>query len=221
MFKGTYRGIDVAVKTMNVVEQDSLERFRAEILLLKDLRHNNIVTLVGACWERALMALVMEYCEKGMVSEVLIAEGEFFSWDDPMLKFCMDIARAMRYLHGVRFFDIKKNIEVKGIVHRDLKPDNCLVSDGYTVKVADFGEARAFDGENTMTQVGTPLYIAPEIVMGEKYTSKVDVYSFSLTLVAIALKGRERLVNFLFRNINKKEPNADSRVKASYQQAPR
>ena len=42
----------VAVKTMNVVEQDSLERFRAEILLLKDLRHNNIVVLIGACWER-------------------------------------------------------------------------------------------------------------------------------------------------------------------------
>ena len=46
------------------------------------------------------MALVMEFCEKGMVSEVLIKEGEFFSWDDPMLKIIMDIARAMRYLHG-------------------------------------------------------------------------------------------------------------------------
>ena len=52
VFKGTYRGMVVAVKTMNVVEQDSLERFRAEILLLKDLRHNNIVVLIGACWER-------------------------------------------------------------------------------------------------------------------------------------------------------------------------
>ena len=122
------------------------------------------------------MALVMEFCEKGMVTEVLVSEGQFFSWDDPMLKFVLDIARAMKYLHGVHYFDVKKKVDVRGIIHRDLKPDNCLVTEGYTVKVADFGEARAVDGESTMTQVGTPLYISPEIVMGEQYSTKADVF---------------------------------------------
>jgi serine/threonine protein kinase len=49
-----------------------------------DLRHQNIVTLVGACWGKDLMALVMEFCEKGMASDVLKEEGSTFSWDDPV-----------------------------------------------------------------------------------------------------------------------------------------
>jgi len=51
-----------------------------------DLRHQNIVTLVGACWGKDLMALVMEFCEKGMASDVLKEEGSTFSWDDPVRK---------------------------------------------------------------------------------------------------------------------------------------
>ncbi|GMH92356.1 hypothetical protein TL16_g12321 [Triparma laevis f. inornata] len=207
VYKGQYRGMTVAVKTMNTVDQESLERFRAEILLLKDLRHSNIVTLVGACWERDLMALVMEFCEKGMVSEVLVSEGEFFSWDDPMLKIIIDIARAMRYLHGVQYYDVKQKEAVKGIVHRDLKPDNCLMTETYSTKVADFGEARAQDVDHTMTQVGTPMFIAPEIVMGDHYNTKADVFSFALTIISIALKGQEKLLDYLHRHIVKGKKN--------------
>jgi hypothetical protein len=71
VFKAEYRGITVAVKTMREISEDSLTKFKEEVLLSGDLRHPNIVTMVGACWETSLMALVMEYCENGMSSDLL------------------------------------------------------------------------------------------------------------------------------------------------------
>jgi serine/threonine protein kinase len=196
--RSIYRGTQVAVKTLNNVDEENLERFQAEILLMADLHHINVVSLVGACWERDLMALVMEYCDKGMSSSVLKAEGGNFSWDDPLLKWAMDIARALKYLHGVEYNDVKTGSYVSGIIHRDLKPDNCLVTETLTIKIADFGEARAFNENNTMTQVGTPMYISPEVVKGDHYGVSADIFSFALTVLCFALKGKETLLNTLF-----------------------
>ena len=181
--KSKYRGTTVAVKTLHEINEGNLGRFRTEILLMADLHHSNVIQLVGACWEKDLMALVMEFAERGMSSAVLLEEGLNFSWDDPLLKWCMDTARALRYLHGVTYMDVKTEKLVSGVIHRDLKPDNCLVTDTYTIKVADFGEARAFNENNTMTQVGTPLFIAPEIVKGDYYSTQADVFSYSLTVL--------------------------------------
>jgi hypothetical protein len=126
VFKAKYRGSTVAVKTMKEVSEASLKRFKEEVLLSGDLSHSNIVTMVGACWETGLMALVMEYCSKGMSSEVLESEGHLFNWDDPLLKWCLDVAKAVKYLHAVTYFDVRTGTQVDGIIHRDLKPDNCL-----------------------------------------------------------------------------------------------
>jgi len=197
VFKANYRGQTVAVKTLKNVDTETLDRFRDEILLMNDLKHGNIVGMVGCCWEMDLMALVMEFCAKGTSTEVLKAEGVDFSWDDPLLKWVVDLSRAMKYLHGVSYYDAKSENSVNGIIHRDLKPDNCLVSETYSIKVADFGESRAVLEDATMTQVGTPLFIAPEIVIGEHYTSSVDVFSFALTVLGFAVGGKSTLTEFL------------------------
>ena len=83
VYKSEYRGTAVAVKTMKNVDADNLDRFKNEIMLMGGLRHQNIMTMVGCCWEKDLMALVMEYCEKGMSSDVLKFEGDQLAWDDP------------------------------------------------------------------------------------------------------------------------------------------
>jgi len=83
VYKSEYRGTAVAVKTVKNVDEDNLDRFKREIMLMGGLRHQNVVTMVGCCWEKDLMSLVMEYCEKGMSSDVLKFEGDNLSWDDP------------------------------------------------------------------------------------------------------------------------------------------
>jgi serine/threonine protein kinase len=180
------------VKTLKKVDKENLTRFRCEIVLLAGLHHSNIVLLVGCCWERKLMALVMEFVENGTSSDVLKREGanDAFNWKSPMFKFSSDAARAMKYVHGVSYQDRVSGQVVHGIIHRDLKPDNCLVTEYYDVKIADFGEARQYVEEDAddMTKVGTPLYCAPEIIRGDSYDRSCDVFSFALTLVAWGLK---------------------------------
>jgi len=83
VYKSDYRGTAVAVKTMKQVDEETLERFQGEIMLMSGLRHQNVVTMVGCCWEKDLMALVMEFCEKGTSADVLKAEGDQLAWDDP------------------------------------------------------------------------------------------------------------------------------------------
>ena len=157
---------------MKSVDEESLEKFRMEILLQSELRHDNIVAFIGTVWETSLMALVMEYCERGTAKSVLKTEGMNLTFQDPLLKWCLNISRGMNYIHSLSYFDVKAKRHHHGIIHRDLKPDNCLITENYSLKLADFGEAREVDNDNTMTQVGTPLYIAPEILKGYRYTTK-------------------------------------------------
>ena len=211
VYKSEYRGNDVAVKTMKQIDAESLDRFQEEILLMSDLRHQNIVSMIGCCWERNLMALVMEFCEKGTSSEVLKVEGSQFSWDDPLLKWAKDTSKGMAYLHGMMYWDVHTKTSVKGVLHRDLKPDNCLVTESFGIRIADFGESRALT-ESTMTQVGTPMYVAPEVVKGEKYSGKADVFSFALTLTAFAMKGKYSLEEYLLEEFSKTFPQKDANL---------
>ena len=185
VFLADYRGQQVAVKTMSSIDAENLSRFRDEIILMSDLHHPNVVFMVGACWEKQLMALVLEFCDKGTASDCLAPD---LTWGDPLFKWAKDISLGIGYLHNISFFDTKNNIQVSNIIHRDIKPDNCLVTDTFGVKVSDFGEARMADVGKTMTMVGTPFYVAPEVIRGDHYSTSADVYSYALTLVCFATK---------------------------------
>lgn len=103
----------------------------------------------------------------------------------------LGISFGMRYLHS------------HNIVHRDLKPENILLDENLYPRISDFGFSKFLNGElsqNLMkTGVGTPLYMAPEILLAKDYNFKVDIYSFSLIAYEI-ITGQEITVegNFLF-----------------------
>jgi len=189
VFKGTCLGEPCAVKTMLNVTEDNVKAFRAEILLTATLRHPNIVHFVGACWGKELTCLVLEWVPSGSIGSLLEDDpgGGALRWDEPLLRLACDVARGMAYLHGREFIDDFDGRRKRGVLHRDLKPDNVLVTAHLRAKIADFGGSRALDASAlAATTVGTPLFCAPEIMRGEAYDEKVDVYSFGVMLVDMA-----------------------------------
>jgi hypothetical protein len=190
VFKGKCLGEVVAVKTMIDVTEDNVRAFKHEILINSNLRHPNVVHFIGACWGRELTCLVMEWVSRGSLSIILGDITLSLKWDEPLLRLATDVARGLEYLHSCRYFDETYGDFKECILHRDLKPDNVLVTDFLRGKVTDFGSSRAKSTDaHAMTAVGTPIYCAPEVVRGDVYDESVDVYSFGLLLLDMAVQG--------------------------------
>ena len=219
---GRYSGVQCAVKTMKVVNEATTQNFRSEIILTAALQHPNIVKFIGACWGRELVGLVLEFVGGGALDQ-LLGSHEGLYWEDPLLRLASDIARGMAYLHSCQYYDEEAGESKLGVVHRDLKPANVLVTPHGTGKISDFGTSRAFGvGESSSleTAVGTPIFCAPEIMRGEHYSIKCDVYSFGFVLLDMLfeLELIETLKKFWLCEINfenaqkEKTPGKKSKV---------
>ena len=204
---GTYDNQEVAVKRLLDISEESIDRFRFECFLMKNLRHPHIVRLVGVCWDDLMLACLLEYVPNGSLDSQLkkdhkLPRADRLTWKGSLLKLTEQLALGVQYLHDSRYFDEKNNEWRECIIHRDLKPDNMLITDDWSLKLTDFGEARAVDLNVNMTQVGTPIFIAPEILMNDRYDEKVDSYSFAICLIAM-IRAEDNVVKFFFEGLRK------------------
>ncbi|PSN54418.1 hypothetical protein C0J52_10975 [Blattella germanica] len=183
VFKGRHRKIPNFVVAIKSITKKNLSKSQnllgKEIKILKELtelHHDNVVALLD-CKETAHnVFLVMEYCNGGDLADYLAIKGTLS--EDTIRLFLCQLAGAMKALHA------------KGIVHRDLKPQNILLSHSHTgeksypppqeirLKIADFGFARFLqDGVMAATLCGSPMYMAPEVIMSLQYDAKADLWS--------------------------------------------
>eukprot|EP00727_Mastigamoeba_balamuthi_P006875 m51a1_g2808 putative protein kinase (634) ;mRNA; r:123326-127230 len=174
VFKAKWRGCPVAVKEIRgQITQEAVEDFKKEITLMSKMRHPNIVLFMGAS-TRNKLAIVTEFVNGGSMYDIIHKQGATFTlgW---LLRVAYESALGMVYLHGM----------TPQIVHRDLKPMNILVDrESNHVKLIDFGLSCLKPTRQHLTEtVGSPIWMAPELLRNEPYTEKVDVYSYSLCLL--------------------------------------
>ena len=209
VYKASWRGRDVAVKVLKLPERtaDATEAansalrkkveeitkdFVTEVEICADLNHPNLVRLLGYA-DHPSLVLVHELLRGKSLDQQLYIENWKPSHRQVLLA-GLDVARGMDYLH-TRFL-ADDNIHDQPIIHRDLKTPNLLLveeqpgTEDIHLKIADFGLSRdkGLDEANysqtvLMTGCGSVLWMAPEVLLGQKYNEKVDVYSYAMCMV--------------------------------------
>lgn len=188
-FGSVYKGLlsngqFVAVKVLELppdvdpTKSNTYVSFMKEIDMLKALEHPNIVRYIGSTVEASTINVFLEYVPGGSIASMISKYGPF---DEPMIKlFSKHILQALSYLHR------------NNIAHRDIKGANILVDTQGVAKLADFGCSKSVSlksggvGENFQTMLGTPYWMAPEVMRQEGHGRNADIWSFGCTLVEMA-----------------------------------
>ncbi|KAL8615273.1 hypothetical protein ACOMHN_051765 [Nucella lapillus] len=195
-FKKQTSSVPVAVKCIAKKElSKSKELLAKEIRVLRELsvyQHENVVALLDVKETDSSVFLMIEFCNGGDLADYLQSKGTLS--EDTLSSFMQQIASALNALND------------KDIVHRDMKPQNILICypKGGTklstpptqlqLKIADFGFARFLEeGKMAGTLCGSPMYMAPEVIMSHKYDSKADLWSVG-TIMFQCLTGKAPFV---------------------------
>ncbi|KAL3666320.1 hypothetical protein V7S43_008572 [Phytophthora oleae] len=171
VYKGTCNGQLVAVKTMSDVET-----FVKEIKMAFSMSHPNVVQFIGVAWNyREDFCCVMEYMDGGDLRGLLDKyeeENRRTGFDSEKLTIALHVAHALAYLHS-------RDVPV---LHRDLKSKNILLNEALGAKLTDFGVSRERVNRAMTADVGTSLWMAPEVMVGNAYDEKADIFSFGVVL---------------------------------------
>ncbi|XP_031100582.1 serine/threonine-protein kinase 3-like [Ipomoea triloba] len=166
----------VAIKVISLSEgEEGYEEIRGEIEMLQQCSHPNVVRYLGSYQGEEYLWIVMEYCGGGSVADLMNVT------DEPLEEYqiayiCREALKGLSYLHSI----FK--------VHRDIKGGNILLTEQGEVKLGDFGVAaqltRTMSKRNTF--IGTPHWMAPEVIQESRYDGKVDVWALGVSAIEMA-----------------------------------
>ncbi|KAL3651005.1 putative serine/threonine-protein kinase pbl15 [Castilleja foliolosa] len=181
----------VAVKLLDIEGLQGHREWLAEVIFLGQLRHPNLVKLIGYCCEDEERVLVYEFMPRGSLENHLFKRLSISLPWATRLKITIGAAKGLAFLHGAE----------NPVIYRDFKTSNILLDSDFNAKLSDFGLAK-MGPEGSKTHVttrvmGTYGYAAPEYVSTGHLTTKSDIYSFGVVLLEV-LTGR--------RAVEKKRP---------------
>ncbi|XP_023556256.1 tyrosine-protein kinase ABL1 isoform X3 [Octodon degus] len=181
VYEGVWKkySLTVAVKTL---KEDTMEveEFLKEAAVMKEIKHPNLVQLLGVCTREPPFYIITEFMTYGNLLDYLRECNRQEVTAVVLLYMATQISSAMEYL------------EKKNFIHRDLAARNCLVGENHLVKVADFGLSRLMTGDTYTAHAGAKFPIkwtAPESLAYNKFSIKSDVWAFGVLLWEIATYG--------------------------------
>lgn len=179
VFKAKWKSQIIALKSFKTRDlcstQERFDEFEREVSILASLSHPYIIKFFGASMKQPKVAILIEYCENGdlkhYLEEKTASGGVSF---EEKIRLILQICSAMDFLHS------------KEIIHRDMKCENVLVDGRINCKVMDFGLSKLANTDQSKTKgIGTSIFMAPEIVRGEDYDERCDVFSFAIMMYEI------------------------------------
>ncbi|PNT69125.1 hypothetical protein BRADI_3g49930v3 [Brachypodium distachyon] len=173
-------GLEVAVKKVSHESRQGMKEFIAEVVSIGQIRHRNLVQLLGYCRRKRELLLVYDHMPNGSLDKFLYDPNmPVLSWSRRM-GIIKDVASSILYLHE----------EWEQVVlHRDIKASNVLLDAGMKARLGDFGLARLYDhgtDPHTTRVVGTMGYLAPELGHTGKASKASDVFAFGVFMLEVA-----------------------------------
>ncbi|KAB1262151.1 Serine/threonine-protein kinase PAK 5, partial [Camelus dromedarius] len=165
-----HTGKQVAVKKMDLRKQQRRELLFNEVVIMRDYHHDNVVDMYNSYLVSDELWVVMEFLEGGALTDIVTHTRMN---EEQIATVCLSVLRALSYLHD------------QGVIHRDIKSDSILLTSDGRIKLSDFGFCAQVSKEvpKRKSLVGTPYWMAPEVISRLPYGTEVDIWSLGIMVI--------------------------------------